>query len=116
MKTIAIIPIKSNSDRVPGKNFRRVNGKPLYYYMLEKAVRGDFDQIYVDTDSDEIKEYCAGIDTPIINRLPDLSSNDANGNDLLNYHASIIDADVYFQLFVTAPLLKVDSINDCINL
>ena len=48
--------------------------------------------------------------------MPNLALDNANGNDLLNYHAKIIKADVYFQLFITAPLLKVKSINKCINI
>ena len=116
MKTVAIIPIKSNSERVKGKNFRLVNGKPLYQHFLNKLESCDFEQVYVDTDSEEIKKFCSINSIKIIDRIPFLASNQANGNDLLNYHASIIEADIYFQLFVTAPLLKVESINNCIDL
>ena len=48
--------------------------------------------------------------------MPSLSKDSANGNDLLNYHAKIIDADIYFQLFVTAPLLSIKSINQSIKI
>ena len=51
-----------------------------------------------------------------IKRKSYLSKDNANGNDLLNYHSSIIDADIYFQLFVTSPLLSVKSINNCIKI
>ena len=51
-----------------------------------------------------------------LERKPELASNDANGNDLLNYHREIIDADFYFQLFITSPLLKLETINNCIKL
>ena len=116
MNIVAIIPIKTNSERVPGKNFKLVNSKPLYRYMLEKAVVCKFDKVYVDTDSVEIMEYCSKHGIEVITRLPDLAKNSANGNDLLNYHAELIEADLYFQLFVTAPLLKVRSINACIDI
>ena len=43
--------------------------------------------------------------------LSKLAKNNANGNDLLNYHQKLIKADCYFQLFVTSPLIKVSSIN-----
>ena len=49
-------------------------------------------------------------------RLPHLAKDNANGNDLLNYHMRIIKADIYFQIFITAPLLKVKTINNCINI
>ena len=45
------IPIKENSQRVPGKNFRPINGVPLYKHALYKL--SDF-EVYIDTDSREI--------------------------------------------------------------
>ena len=47
-----------------------------------------------------------------INRKTSLAKDKANGNDLLNHHSNLIESDLYFQLFVTAPLLKVKSINE----
>ena len=48
--------------------------------------------------------------------MPQLARDNSNGNDLLNYHAKIIDADIYFQLFITSPLIKVSTINKCIEI
>lgn len=115
MKIVAIVPIKSKSVRVPGKNFKYVKGKPLYKFMLEKITKCNFDKVYVDTDSDEIKNFCKKNKIDVINRLKSLSKNTANGNDLLNYHQKIIDADIYFQVFITSPLIKISTINDCIR-
>ena len=92
MKIVAIIPIKSKSERVKNKNFKKVNGKPLYKFLLEKLKRCNFDEIYIDSDSKEIKKYCIKNNYKFIQRLPKLSKNDANGNDLLNYHSKIIQA------------------------
>lgn len=33
MKTACFIPIKENSERVQGKNFRALNGRKLYEYV-----------------------------------------------------------------------------------
>ena len=109
-KIVAIIPIKQNSQRVKNKNFKKINNIPLYELTLKKLKKCNFDEVYVDTDSDEIKKYCVKNKINIIHRLKSLSKNTANGNDLLNYHAKIIDADFYFQLFITAPLIKISSI------
>ena len=115
-KIIAVIPIKKNSKRVKGKNFKKINGKPLYRYLLDKIQYCNFDEIYVDTDSNEIKQFCIKKGLNLIDRLPGLSKDTANGNDLLNYHTKIIKADIYFQLFITAPLLKIKTINKCIKI
>ena len=116
MKIIATIPIKLISKRIKGKNFKIVAKKPLYRHLLDKLPYTNFDEIYIDSDSSEIKNYSFTKNFKFIERLPRLSKDNANGNDLLNYHSSIIDADIYFQLFVTAPLLSIKTINKCINI
>lgn len=114
-KIIALVPIKSKSKRVKNKNFQLINKKPLYHYLLSKIKYCNFDDVYVDTDSSEIKNYSLKMGYKYIKRLPKLSKDSANGNDLLNYHAKLIDADIYFQLFITAPLLSINTINKCIK-
>lgn len=116
MKVVAIIPIKSESKRIKGKNFKRIHKKKLYEYLLDKLKKTKFDDIYVDSDSKEIQRYCHKNNYKFIQRLPSLAKDNANGNDLLNYHFKKITADIYFQLFITAPLLKVTTINKCISI
>ena len=114
MKTVAIIPIKSVSRRVKGKNFKKVAGKPLYRYLLEKLHHCNFDEVYIDSDSREIEKYSKKNGFYFIKRIKSLAKDNANGNHLLNFHGSLIKADYYFQLFITSPLLKVETINKCI--
>ena len=117
MKIVAIIPIKSKSSRVKRKNFIKIKkNKPLYKFFLEKVLKCNFDQIFVDTDSIEIINFCKKRKINIIKRKKSLAQDNANGNDLLNYHAKIIKSDLYFQLFITAPLLSVKTINKSIYL
>ncbi len=115
MRIAAFIPIKANSERVPGKNFRILNGKKLYEYILEHAVEADaFDDIYVDTNSDEIKDFAAEKGMLVIDRKEELARNTANGNDLLLYHSEKYPQyDYYFQLFATAPYLQPETIRMC---
>ena len=115
MKIVAIVPIKLKSKRLKNKNFKKINGRPLYKYLLDKLKFTNFDEIYVDSNSPEIEEYCKLKNYKFIKRLPKLALDNANGNDLLNYHSKIINADIYFQLFITAPLLKIQTINNCIE-
>ena len=116
MKTVVIIPIKQKSERVPKKNLRLVSEKPLYQYLLDKLSSCNFDEVFIDSDSEEIRDYSQNKGYQFIQRKPELSKNTANGNDLLNYHAKIIESDYYFQLFVTSPLLKIETINNCIEI
>lgn len=114
---VAVIPIKSVSKRVPGKNFRSFCGHPLYKFIISNAVNAQcFDRIYVDTDHDDIKEYAQALNLEVIDRDPILALDSANGNDLLCHHADIVDdADCFFQLFATAPLLTPKTIQSCVD-
>ncbi len=117
MKIVCFIPIKSNSERVPGKNFRILCGRPLYQYIIDHAILANcFDDIYVDTNSDVVKKYCEERNIHWIERKQELAMNTANGNDLLNYHFdSFPNYDYYFQLFATAPFLQPNSISKAVN-
>ena len=116
MKTVCIVPIKQKSSRVRRKNFKKINKVPLYKITLQKVKNCKFDEVYVDTDSQEIKKFCIKNKIKVIDRIKKLALDSANGNDLLNYHASIVKADLYFQIFITSPLLSKKSINKCIIL
>ena len=115
LKTACFIPIKLNSERVPGKNFRMLNGKKLYEYIIEHVIEANcFDDIYVDTNSAEITEYIHEKGINLIPRLDKLAQNTANGNDLLLHHIGLYpDYDCYFQLFATAPYLQPKTIKKC---
>lgn len=115
MKTACFIPIKENSERVVGKNFRLLNGKKLYEYIIMHTIAANcFDDIFIDTNSEEIKEYALSYGLSVINRVELLAQNTANGNDLLVYHGKQYPRyDYYFQLFATAPYLQPKTIQSC---
>lgn len=117
MKIVCFIPIKSNSERVPGKNFRILCGLPLYQHIIKHAIDANcFDDIYVDTNSEDVKKYCDEVGIKWIERKEELAKNSANGNDLLNYHFNKFpNYDYYFQLFATAPFLQPISISKAVN-
>ena len=59
MKTVAFVPIKLNSERLPQKNIRPfTNGKPLITYILDTLQKvKELDEIYVYCSSEEIVSY-----------------------------------------------------------
>lgn len=115
MKTVCFIPIKANSERVPGKNLRVLNGKKLYMYICEHVKIADvFDDVFIDTNSVEVAEYAQSMGFKVIERKPELARNTANGNDLLVYHyEQYPNYDFYFQLFATAPYMQPETIKIC---
>jgi pseudaminic acid cytidylyltransferase len=66
VKSIAIIPARSNSKRIPKKNIKLFLGKPIIAYAIEAALNSRvFDEVIVSTDSIEIadiaKHYGASV-------------------------------------------------------
>lgn len=118
MKTACFIPIKANSERVPGKNLRMLNGKKLYQYICEHVKEADvFDDVFIDTNSKEIAVYAKNMGFHVIERKEELAQNTANGNDLLVYHyEQYPDYDFYFQLFATAPYMQPNTIRECYSI
>ena len=121
MKITCILPIKHNSTRVPGKNFRDMNGKPLYQYIINTLLQVEqINQIIIDTDSNILFENIHKVypkefnskkiilyERPIHLRPGDTSTNKL----LLNVINDLkLDSDYYFQTHVTNPLLKVETI------
>lgn len=69
MSTIAIIPARGGSTRVPGKNIRQFCGKPVIQYSIEAALKsGIFDEVMVSTDDETIAEIArqAGANVPFM--------------------------------------------------
>ena len=117
MKVNGFIPIKSYSERIKGKNFISYKNKRLFEHIVNSTINaGCFDNVYVDTDSEEVSDFSLNLGCRIIQRLPELATNQANGNDLLNYHSQLIDSDFYFQLFATSPNLSPNSIKKCVDI
>ena len=117
-KIACFIPIKNKSSRVPNKNLRLLRGIPLYRYALDTVINSKvFDDVFVDTDSEDVKNYCIKKNINIIDRDPKLLKDSANGNDLLEHWVDIKpNYDVYFQVFVTSPFLTPNTLKDCVNI
>jgi CMP-N-acetylneuraminic acid synthetase len=118
MKTIALVPMRHHSQRVPGKNYRPLAGRPLYQYIVETllAVPG-IDGIVVDTDSEPIASGLrAGFPSvQVIERPPHLRADDASMNDILLYDTAQVPADFYLQTHSTNPLLHAETISSGIQ-
>ena len=53
----ALVPMRHHSQRVPGKNFRPLAGKPLFHYILETLLTvPEIGRVVVDTDSEPVMD------------------------------------------------------------
>jgi CMP-N-acetylneuraminic acid synthetase len=66
---VALIGARAGSERVPGKNVRRLAGHPLLAYAIETARQAEvFDRVVVSTDSERIAQVARwyGADVPFL--------------------------------------------------
>jgi CMP-N-acetylneuraminic acid synthetase len=82
---LALIPARSGSVRLPRKNLRDLNGRPLIAWSIEAALKSKYiDRVVVSTDDSEIAETSKrfGADVPFL-RPPELATKDAKSIDVV---------------------------------
>ncbi len=111
MKIVAFLPVKGSSSRVEGKNVKLLDGKPLFLHTLEKLLACDFiDEVYLDTESDEVIDKASYLNHKILKRDISLASNKTDGNELFMNEVNQVDADVYIQILCTSPFIESETI------
>jgi CMP-N-acetylneuraminic acid synthetase len=117
-KITALVPMRHHSQRVPGKNYRPLAGKPLFHYIITSLLDcPEISQVAVDTDSQPILDGLRQ-QFPEVSRLArpqHLRSDDVSMNEILEYDASQLEADYYLQTHATNPLLHSATISRAIQ-
>ena len=118
MKLIALVPMRHHSQRVPGKNYRLLAGKPLYQHIVETLLDvPEIHEIVVDTDSEPVMDGLHR-DFPqmkVIDHPEPLRADDVPMNEILIHDTEQYSADFYLQTHSTNPLLKAKTISQAIN-
>ncbi len=118
MTLIALVPMRHHSQRVPGKNYRPLAGKPLFHYIIETLLRvPEIDQIVVDTDSETVME---GVhrhfpQVRVLERPERLRGDAVPMNEILLYDSEQFAADFYLQTHSTNPLLRAETVRKAIQ-
>ena len=118
MKLVALVPMRHHSQRVPGKNYRPLAGKPLFHHILETLLDvPEIDQVVVDTDSepvmDGLRQHFPQV--AIIDRPASLRADDVPMNEILLHDTSLFPADFYLQTHSTNPLLRAETVSRAIQ-
>jgi len=117
-KIVALVPMRHNSQRVPGKNYRPLAGKPLYQHIVETLLAVPaINQVAVDTDSEPIMDGLRQHfpDVKIINRPESLRADTIPMNEILIYDTGQVQADFYLQTHSTNPLLRPETVSRSIE-
>lgn len=110
----AFVPLKGYSSRVPGKNLRDFQGRPLFHVILETLLRARaVEGVYIDTDSDEIATSAASLSGVIVlRRERHLEGDDVSVNLLIKSFLDRVPKIRHtIQTHATNPLLRSQTID-----
>lgn len=115
MKIVALVPIKLNNQRLPGKNTMILEGKPVCSYIFETLQN-------VDTINEKYV-YCS--DESIIPYIPEglhflkrdtyLDGFQVKGLEIIDRFVKDVDADIYVLTHATQPFTKSESIKKALE-
>jgi CMP-N-acetylneuraminic acid synthetase len=115
MKTVALVPIKLNSKRLPHKNILPIAGHPLCWHVCNTLVKANgVDEVYVYCSDEEVLKY---LPEGIIFKKRDkcLDGDFVKGFDIYRSFISEVNADVYVLAHTTSPFIKVSSIENALS-
>jgi len=118
-KVVALLPMKANSERVKGKNFRDFNGRPLFRWILDTLLSIDeIDQVVINTDARHILAENGLVESGrvvIRDRKPEICGDMVSMNKVLEDDINNVDADIYLMTHTTNPLLSRNTIRDALE-
>ena len=111
MKIVALVPMKLNNQRLPGKNIKCFdNGRPLCHYILSTLLSvKEIDEVYVYCSNPDIQNYIPeGV--KYLRRSESLDQNTTKINEVIAAFANEVTADIYVMTHATSPFVRADSI------
>lgn len=122
MKKTAIIPLRKGSKGIPGKNKKKLLGRPLFSWVLTAAIFSSLDQVFVFTDDQEIIDF-VNKEYQWTSKVKALLRNEANANDTASTESALIefaeavqyDFDILCLLQATSPMTTSEDIDAVLN-
>jgi CMP-N-acetylneuraminic acid synthetase len=115
---IALVPMRHHSERVPGKNFRLLGGRPLYAHILSALENcAEIGRIVVDTDSSVISEGVAR-EFPrvtLVERPEHLRGGEVATNEVLLHDVEVVPGRFYLQTHCTNPFVTASTLSQAVR-
>jgi CMP-N-acetylneuraminic acid synthetase len=105
----ALLPMKAHSERVPNKNFKLIEGKPLFAWMLATLCDIDFvDRVIINTDAslDLFGKYLENPKIVVRDRKQDLRGDLVSMNKIIEDDVLSDDNEIYLMTHTTNPLIS----------
>jgi CMP-N-acetylneuraminic acid synthetase len=114
----AFVPMRHDSERVKGKNYRPLGGRPLYHHIVASLLAcPQIDEVIIDTDSPLIAADAESTfpEVRVLPRPEHLLGGDVPMNDVLLHDIQQVQADLYVQTHSTNPLLRAETIGRALD-
>lgn len=122
MSSIGFIPLRKGSKGIPGKNKKKLLGRPLFCWVLGEAIASQLDTVYVFTDDEEIitfinKEYHWTNKVKTILRSDASATNTASTEMGMKEFVNQLEEpfDFLCLLQATSPFTEAQDINNCLE-
>lgn len=118
ISVVALVPMRHSSERVPGKNYRSFNGKPLFHHIVEMLLEvKHVERIVIDTDSDTVRKQCETHFPMVacIDRPAHLLGGDVPMTRILQHDAAVFPSEWYLQTHSTNPLLTSETVERALD-
>lgn len=110
-KLIAMIPARMGSKRIPQKNIRYIDGKPLIAHAIELAVNsGCFDSVWVNSEDDVLGEIATSLGAKFHKRPAELATDYATNRDFTEEFLKTHECDYVVMVNTTSPTLRMESL------
>lgn len=116
-RLVAVVPMRHNSERVPGKNYRDLGGKPLFHWIVDTLLSiPAIDEVVIDTDSPTIITDVENAypQVRVLLRPEHLRAGEIAMNDVLLNTADQVNADILLQTHSTNPFLSAATVESAI--
>ncbi len=114
---LALIPARGGSKGIPGKNLRKLAGKPLLAHSIEQAQQASaVTRVAVSTDDGSIAEVAGRFGAEVIRRPAEISGDEATSESALIHALDHLEGeegyvpDLVLFLQATSPLRRSDDI------
>lgn len=120
VKIVALLPMKANSERVKGKNFKLLNGKPLFRWILDSLLAlPEISQVVINTDAQSILADHGLVDSDrvlIRDRKSEICGDFVSMNKVLADDIANVPADVFLMTHTTNPLLSAFTMSQALQM
>ena len=117
---VALVPMRHQSERMPGKNYRVLGDRPLFAHIIDTLLGcRSIGKIFIDTDSPQIRELALpryGPSINVLDRPGHLRDGKTSMDEVLLDAVDRIEADLYLQTHSTNPFLQGETIDRAIGL